>query len=141
MADIEEVKKQRSSSKRKLTILINKLKTSLQYGDPNFKTHYLSLVAEQDTLVDLNLQIVELEDKDNAYLSDITSSYENVLEMYFSSLKEDESIKKAKKLSQITDSVELSIVNLQSVLESSKIILSNDTDALSKKGLSSVRTK
>ena len=112
MADIEEVKKQRSSSKRKLTILINKLKTSLQYGDPNFKTHYLSLVAEYDTLVDLNLQIVELEDKDNAYLSDITSSYENVLEMYFSSLKEDESIKKAKKLSQITDSVELSIVNL-----------------------------
>ena len=36
MADIEELKKLRSVSKRKLTIVLNKLKSSLQYGDPEF---------------------------------------------------------------------------------------------------------
>ena len=53
MAEVEELKKLRSVSKRKLTIVLNKLKSSLQYGDPEFKTHYLSSVTEYENLVDI----------------------------------------------------------------------------------------
>ena len=81
MAEIEELKKLRSVSKRKLTIVLNKLKSSLQYGDPEFKTHYLSSVTEYENLVDINLQIIEIENNENNYLDDITTNYNSVLKL------------------------------------------------------------
>ena len=69
---IDELKKKHSSSKRKLTVLLNKLKT------PEFKTHYLSSVTEYFNLVDLDLKVIELEGKDSTYLNDVTTSYESV---------------------------------------------------------------
>ena len=133
MAEVEELKKLRSVSKRKLTIVLNKLKSSLQYGDPEFKTHYLSSVTEYENLVDINLQIIEIENNDNNYLDDITTNYDSVLKLYFSSIKEDQAIKIIQKLKQISEIVEQAIVNLEPVLKSSKDILTKTTDEMTKK--------
>ena len=133
MADIEELKKLRSVSKRKLTVALNKLKSSLQYGDPEFKTHYLSSVTEYDNLVDINLQIIEIENNDNSYLNDITTNYDSVMKLYFSSIKEDQAIRNVQKLKLITDKVDQAIVNLEPILQSSRDILTKITDDMTNK--------
>ena len=133
MADIEELKKLRSVSKRKLTVVLNKLKSSLQYGDPEFKNHYLSSVAEYDNLVDINLQIIEIENNDNSYLNDITTNYDSVMKLYFSSIKEDQAIRNVQKLKLITEKVDQAIVNLEPILQSSRNILTKITDEMTNK--------
>ena len=133
MADIEELKQLRSSGKRKVTTLINKLKKSLQYGDPNFQTLYASLEAEYDNLVDIDLQVAEIEEEDNTYLAVTTTNYEEVLRLYFASIKEDEKIKKAKKLNCLAESIEVTVANTESVIESSRVILSNEFEKLTSK--------
>ena len=133
MAEIEELKKLRSVSKRKLTIVLNKLKSSLQYGDPEFKTHYLSSVTEYENLLDINLQIIEFENNDNNYLDDINTNYDSIMKLYFSSIKEDQAIKNVHKLKLITEKVDQAIVNLEPVLQSSRDILNKITDEMTKK--------
>ena len=125
MSDIDEIKKQRSASKRKLTTILNKLKTSLQYGDTSFKDHYTSAVAEYDNIVDLDCQVSELEDSDSTYINDVNPRYHEVIKMYFDSLKEEKDIKRAKKLRQVSEALDESIVNLEPILERTRIILTN----------------
>ena len=124
--NIEEIKKQRSASKRKLTTILNKLKTSLQYGDTSFKDHYTSAVAEYDNIVDLDYQVSELEDCESTYINDVNPRYHEVIKMYYDSLKEEKDIKKAKKLRQVSEALDESIVNLEPILERTRIILTNE---------------
>ena len=78
----EELKKLRDSSKRKVVNLVRKLTVSLQYGDNNASSLKDSLDEEYDTLFDLDLQVVQLEDDASTFLDDITPSYDNVIKLF-----------------------------------------------------------
>ena len=87
--EIEQLKTSRSTKKRKVTLLIGKLKASLQYGDSNYPVIKSSLEEEFEALKDLDLHISEIENIDSNYLDSITPSYENVMKMFYDSRKED----------------------------------------------------
>ena len=96
--DIEQLKTSRSTKKRKVTLLIGKLKASLQYGDSNYPVIKSSLEEEFEALKDLDLHISEIENIDSNYLDSITPSYENVMKMFYDSRKEDEKIENSKRI-------------------------------------------
>ena len=123
MTDIEVLKEQRNASKIRLTDKLKNLKTSLQNKDPSFKALYLIVDTEYDNLFDLDLQVSELEDRESTFLTDITPHYHEVLKIYFDALKEEQEIKRARKLKQVILSVEESIIDLEPVLARSNAIL------------------
>ena len=57
MDNIEELKKARANTKRKVTVLIKKFKTSVHYGNEDSKTIYQNLDEEYYKLLDIQLQI------------------------------------------------------------------------------------
>ena len=105
----------------------------MQYGDPNFQTLYASLEVGYDNLVDIDLQVAEIEEEEYTYLTDTSTSYEEVVKLYFASIKEDENIKKAKKLNCLAESIDVTVVNTESVIDSSRAILSNESEKLTSK--------
>ena len=75
MADAEEVKvlkDLRAKAKRKVTLLIRKLNSSLQYGDLKVNNVKEELEREFDILFDLNLQVEEIETEELDYLNAIS---------------------------------------------------------------------
>ena len=115
--DIEELKSSRSARKRRVTVLIRKLKTSLQYGEPNHQSIKSSLEEEFECLTDLDLQISEIENKESTYLDVITPSYDNVIKLFYDSLKEDKNIENEKKISIVKKIVDRSLMKVQTIME------------------------
>ena len=114
---LEEVKTSRSSKKRRVTILINKLKGALQYGDGNSSVLKSSLEVEMDNLSDLHLQVEELEEIDSQYLERINREYSEVMESFRRSEGQDAEIEKQKKISAINRKIDRSFFNVQTLTD------------------------
>ena len=116
-AEVKVLKDLRSQAKRKVTVLIRKLTSSLQYGDLKVNSVKEELEKEFDILFDLNLQVDEMETEESDYLNEISQSYDNVIKLYFNSLKETESIKKEKESSVVKHQVERNLKELSVVFD------------------------
>ena len=127
----EELKKLRDSSKRKVVNLVRKLTVSLQYGDNNASSLKDSLDEEYDTLFDLDLQVVQLEDDASTFLDDITPSYDNVIKLFYNSLKEDVAIKKQKEAIPLRKTVERSYARLNDIIKRLKVNLKLEPSTVS----------
>jgi hypothetical protein len=129
----EELKTLRTASKRKVNQLIGKLKTSLQYGDSKFLDLKSSLEDEYEKLQDLDMQIVELEGVDSAYLDSITPAYEAVIKMAYNSLKEEENIQKIKRATNLQKTVDRSLIKIENIMDRIKIGLAIEPTSLSQR--------
>ena len=114
---LEEVKSSRSQKKRRVTILINKLKGSLQYGDGSSSLVKTSLEVEMDNLSELHLQVEELDELDDQYLESISRQYAEVMELFRRSERQDAEIEKQKVISSINRKIDRSFFNVQTVTD------------------------
>ena len=114
---LEEVKSSRSQKKRRVTILINKLKGSLQYGDGSSSLVKTSLEVEMDNLSELHLQVEELDELDDQYLESISRQYAEVMELFRRSESQDAEIAKQKMISSMNRKIDRSFFNVETIIE------------------------
>ncbi len=127
----EEIKKSRSSTKRKLTNLIRKLSTSLQYGADQGKIEKEANLLEEgfDELCSLHMEYEEVTDsEDSEYLNEITNSYNNVMKSYYNSIKEDKKIECLKQSLPLTESVDRLVKRITLNLERLETTSTTDYD-------------
>ena len=87
MDNIEELKKARANTKRKVTVLIKKFKTSVHYGNEDSKTIYQNLDEEYYKLLDIQLQIEEGTAGEERYMEVVDKDYADIVEKYHASQK------------------------------------------------------
>ena len=96
MAEVTELKSLRSNSKRKLTVLIKKLKNSIQYGKDDTETIHSSLDEEYYKLYDIQLKIEESSGEDDKYMETVDKDYDEISQLYSSSVKASKEIEQLK---------------------------------------------
>ena len=121
--EIEAIKTARSAKKRRVTVLISKLKVSLQYGKANSIELKSSLEEEMDCLLDLDLQVAEI-DGDSNYLESIFSNYKDIIDSFYASEKENTEIEKKKQISSLNKIIDRSLANIGDITERLKETLS-----------------
>ena len=121
--EIEAIKSARSARKRKVTVLIGKLKASLQYGKDNSGELKSSLEEEMDSLLDLDLQVAEIEG-DNNYLESVLPKYHEIIDSFHASEKEDAEIVKKKEISSLSKTIDRTLVNIVGVSDRANYTLS-----------------
>ena len=126
MEDIDELKKSRSSGKRSVNKLIRKLKAALQYGDENTSKLKEELEEEYDNLCDLDMQISELEKTDSNYLDDISNSYDDIIKLFYNSVKEDLEIKNKLVVADKRRNVDRYILEISEITDRLKVNLTID---------------
>ena len=101
MENLDELKKSRANTKRKVTVLSKKLKNSIQYGNENAKAILNSLDEEYYRLFDIQLQIEELSEEDDGYMELVDRDYNEVRKLYSVSEMESEEIENKKRLERL----------------------------------------
>ena len=119
MAELAEKKTERSKQKRKLTRCISKLKSSLVYCTDfeELKEKAKSLELEHDTLIELHEECIEFGAEDEDYMTEITSSFEEVMKSYFSWSKAEKEKVLLQKALPLKNKINLDMNRIQIVME------------------------
>ena len=113
----EDLKPSRSAAKGKVSNLMRKLKTALQYGETNVSEVKAKLDDAYDNLSNIDMQISENEGKDSTYLNEVNKAYDDVLKLYFDSMKEDEKIKNKIIENERKKTIERHIIEINDIKE------------------------
>ena len=128
MGDLADKKAQRGIVRGKVTKAINKLKSSQMYcSDLDIlKDQADNLENEYDKLYDLHEECIELGSEDLDYLQEITSSFQDCMKMYYSSVKAEKDKDLMKEAYPLQNLVDRDLSRIQDIIERIHQILVSD---------------